>query len=268
MRFGRRRYLYAGLAGLGLLGLWLWLGRISLLQSFNSAPKLYNETNVLWLDSAAEVKQEFTATYPGLAGVDILVTGPKAKETTLTLLLRADCQTSADLRRSTVISAGRDGDGRLIYSFAFAPIDASTNHKFCFKLESNLSGEMSRGVGVLVNYANVYSAGRLFYTPPPKPLSAPAAESAEVADLPHRLFLPVLHKSQPPYEQADVGFNLRYNGPAMPALAVFWSRLLAHKPYLFGSSGFYLVLLLSYGVGVILLLRAAFGQAEKKDLPG
>lgn len=251
-----------GLLLLVLLTLWLFLGRLSLFESLNSAGKLYNGSDIIWLDSTGDIKQDFTATYPGLAGIDILVHGPKVNEVAVTLVVREDCQTSADLRRSTTISPGQDSDGRPIYSFTFAPIDESANRKFCFELETNSANE----VGALVNYVDVYPAGDLWYTPPPKPPVSSVAEPAVTSqiDLPYRLFLPLLQKSEPSYDRADIAFDLHYNGPAALSLVTLGARLVAHKHYLFGSLTFYLFLLLSYLGGIILLLRVTLSQEVVK----
>lgn len=251
-----------GIILLALLILWLFLGRLSLFESLNSAGKLYNGNDIIWLDSAGEIKQEFTAIYPGLAGIDILVTNPKVNQVAVTLVVRESCQTSADLRRNTVISPEQDSDGRAIYSFTFAPVDESANRKFCFELETNAANKM----GVLVSYVDVYPDGELWYTPPPKPPVSPAAEPAVITqiDLPYRLFLPLLQKSEPSYDQADIAFNLHYNGPAALTLTTFGARLVAHKHYLFGSLGFYLFLLLGYLGGIILLLRVTLSQRAVK----
>ena len=71
--------------------------------------------------------------------------------------------------------------------------------------------------------------------------------------LEHRVWLPMIIK-QPDYQsQFDIGFQLYYRGRTADTLKVLLAQLAAEKPYVWGTPGFYLILLGLYIIVLIML---------------
>jgi hypothetical protein len=233
------------IAGTGFL-----LGESRLYQNAHYG-KLY-ENNILWLAKGGDVKQEFVATYPGLSQVDVFVTPQLSfEQATLTLYLRDTCWAESDLRIEASSLPGGKVDGQSFYTFRFAPLAESRDQKYCFILTSDIPADSKKLVGILASQANAYLEGQAFYDQPDTsgvPASSPSSGKA-------KLFLPIIRRpALSDYNNIDIAFQTHYDSEHLRIAAVFLTRLIEHKPFIWGSPGFYLLLLAANGVGITVLM--------------
>jgi len=264
-------YLSLGLlAVLFIAGIiWLIAGRISLFQSssytsrfaLDTALELYQE-NVLWLDEETNVKQTFTAVYPGLHQVSVFFVDNtqelSEQDISVVFLLKEHCDSPQSIRRVVATTADMENDS--FYPFTFVPIDESAGETYCFVVES-VQDLDEQSIGVWASAHDVYAAGQAFYQPPPSPEDAQteipdSIDVERLANLEYRVFLPVIQAvpEELPLE-FDAGFQLHYNGRPIDAWSTFMDRLVSHKSYFWGNKVFYVVLVGVYFVGVFLLAR-------------
>jgi hypothetical protein len=67
--------------------------------------------------------------------------------------------------------------------------------------------------------------------------------------LPYKIYLPLVSRAGNTGDstpRADIGFLLHYNGLPGPTLQTFAARLTANKPFVWGTVGYYVGLLLAY----------------------
>ncbi|GIK39950.1 MAG: hypothetical protein BroJett011_37830 [Chloroflexota bacterium] len=255
----RLSYLLLSLLFLLLFGMGGSIGQGSLYLSRYSG-KLY-EANVLWLSQRGKVEQEFVANYPGLSRIDVFVKwqNDSPEETPVSFYLRETCDAENNINTQQAMYPSGKVEDRTFYSFSFSPLSESTNRKYCFVLKSNTPDDDKNLIGVLASSADIYPEGRAFYQPPPlsktgsEHLNAPIPRSD--SSLEYRLFLPIILVTTPNYENIDLAFQLHYNmGWRLETFSVFFMHLAEHKPYLWGSPWFYIILMIVYISGVTIFI--------------
>jgi hypothetical protein len=246
----RLSFLILGLTLLLLLGAWWSIGQGRLYLSTYSG-KLY-DANVLWLNQKSEVKQEFVANYPGLSQVDVFIKwqNDSPDKTPITFYLRETCDGENNLNAQQATYPSGMIDGRTFYSFSFPPLAESINQKYCLILKSDVPADEQNLIGVLASNADLYPEGRTFYQSPSSPKIGPDSVKAPVllshSSIEHLLFLPIILTATPDYKNIDVAFQLHYAGWHFETLSAFFMQLVGHKPYLWGSPWFYIILVIFY----------------------
>ena len=228
--------------------------------------KLYG-ANILWLAKGGDVKQEFVSNYPGLTQVDVFVTaqGSAPDEAPVTFHLRSSCQAASDLRTQVALLPGDKIDGQAFYTFQFAPLAESSGQRYCFILTSDKPGDDKNLIGILASQANAYLEGRAYYDQPP--LASPTADipktTASTASLSgtSKLFLPIVRLDLPNYDNIDVAFQIQYDSSYLSTAEVFFTRLVEHKPYIWGQPAFYITLLVIYAFGITILISLVIWKA-------
>jgi len=253
---------------LTLAGSWLLTGRLAIFVTSNH-PRLF-QGSTFWLLQGAEVGQAFVSSYPGLSGVSVLLVGREESgdnSTVLIFRLKESCASKDDLRRvRAIVPHAENLNGTIFYPFTFTPIDESTNRTFCFLLESISEQEQETIVGVRTSRVDVYPSGQAYYQlPPEKAKIAPVMDETTGSKLAWQVFLPIIDKeSSKPHNvfESDVGFQLHYNGRPHETFQVFMTHFVDLKPYFFGSTGFYIILLVLYFIGLFLLIHTVLIRSK------
>ncbi len=255
-------YLILSLPLVLLFGVGWLIGQGSLYLSTYSG-KLY-DANVLWLSQRGKVEQEFVANYPGLTGIDVFVKwqNDSSEKTPISFFLRKTCDAKDNLIAQQAMYPSGKLDNRTFYSFNFSPLNESTSKKYCFILKSNIPDDGKNLIGVLASSADVYPEGRVFYQSPPSPKTGSDHVSAPIpwndSKPGHHLFLPIIRVTTPDYENIDLAFQLHYAGWRFETFSVFFTHLVGHKPYLWGSPWFYIILIIVYISSVTFFIGTTF----------
>ncbi len=247
------------LAGaVALLGVTLWLsgagGRVAHVERTRQKLLLYRG-GAAALAPGSRVEQQFTAFYPGLSALDVLVyVFPGTPGRTLTVRLRRACTDPGDIF-ATSETLPQEG-GPYFYTITLPqPLDDSAGKGYCLLLDAP-QATGPEGIVLPLSEGDLYPHGRLTVFEPPPPPPTPAADIA--TELPYKIYLPLVIRELQPGPVADIGFLLHYEGLPGPTLQTFAARLTANKPYLWGSAWFYVGLLLAYLVllgGLALVAR-------------
>jgi hypothetical protein len=248
---------------------WLAAGRLSLFQSSSymsafasdKALELYH-ANVLWFAAGTNVKQSFTAVYPGLAEVSILWARQEemAQNTTMTFKLKESCDALDSLRQVVIPLSEIENDK--FYSFTFTPIDGSTGQTYCFILQPDPT-LIEKNIGVWASGYDVYAEGSAFYQAPSDPIpSTPIADEQATMAIQknggeYKVFLPLVLAGKPAGlpPAFDTGFQLHYKGRPIDTFFIFMDRLVSHKSYFWGTKAFYVLLVGFYIAGIFFLAR-------------
>ena len=151
--------------------------------------------------------------------------------------------------------------------FVFEPIDNSAYHDFCIVLESDVV-DKSNELGVYASWVDTYPEGTANYR---KDTILKDNDDIfrddkselqnEVTSSPtYNVWLPIIIRSEAGLTniQADIGFQLYYNGRILETLKVLLNYLSAHKPYLFGIPWFYIFLFVLYFIILVLFWLLVF----------
>lgn len=245
-------------------GLWCWIGRVSLFHTASYTSRfslgvgdLY-QNDVLWLEDDAQVQQTFVPRFPGLHQVSVLLSSPQPlkEEAVVTLHLKPSCTSPDALREVTVRLSPEQVVREGFYVFTFAPLDAVVHQELCFVLSHETDPLSENSIGVHISQNDIYAEGQGTYTSPQKPVNGAntAPDQKLSPSTAYRTYLPLVHRL-PRNTDFDIGFELYYRGTPFQTIQALAAQLTAHKPSIFGNPGFYLVLVIAYGVGLGFLLR-------------
>lgn len=203
---------------------------------------LYHDSAVQ-LAPGVKVVQEFTAFYPGLSQLEVLLAGSPTATQPVDLHLRDTCHATDDIFTGSLLIPAQAAPQFYAVSLP-QPLDDSAGQSYCLVLES-----VQAGIALPLSDGDLYPYGQLnIYEPSPQPSPSPAATPAADAGaaMPYKVYLPLVVRSDAGKRNADIGFLLHYDGLPGPTLQTFAARLTANKPFVWGSVGFYAGLLLVY----------------------
>ena len=127
------------------------------------------------------------------------------------------------------------------YPFEFEPLNLPPGQDLCLELSTNgVAHQNNLAIGVSLGDAN--PDGEANYATPEPDIVAPANEMSTSAA--YRLYLPLIQRSSSAtsFQGVDIGYRLFYSSPPIHTIDALMARLVAHKPGVFGTRWFYLLL--------------------------
>lgn len=236
------------------------LVRVSWFETTRRKFLLYNGSEVE-LFGPKKLEQTFTANYPGLAQIDVLIEKNVVEGQPVIFHLRDRCEAESDL---VYITASLPLiEDFIFYPFEFAPIDNSTGQSYCLVLEAPEAGAET-AVRFRLSTGDLYPYGILKLGIPKvevdNPLSPSLPDEAANASSSYRIYLPIVIRATDAAKlKEDMGFRLHYRGLLWPTAQVYVSRLTANKPLIWGQPWFYGGLVIVY----VVLLAGLFYVARR-----
>ena len=227
---------------------------------------LYNGPTVE-LFGDRKLEQTFTANYPGLAQIDILIKENNVAGRPMHLHLKNTCNAQTDIARVTKnLPVIKDF---AFYPFAFTPLDNSAGQPYCLVLEAP-QANADAAVQLPLSAGDLYPYGLLtINSPPAEGKKNSVLQNNAGASFPYKIFLPLVMQGQDTGLEEDMGFRLYYAGFLLPTTQVFAARLTANKPLVWGQPWFYGGLAATYAILLAALFYAArqTGRGDKKKKP-
>ena len=227
--------------------------RISWLETTRRKLLLY-EGPTVELFQPKKLAQTFVANYPGLSRIDILFNKIDGQQTVI-FRLKNRCDSPADIVTSSIELPSLSEP--TFYPFTFSPLDDSAGRNYCLILEGS-TATPENAIQLQLSAGDLYPYGRVKVDNPQAdqnnlPSSGSSLPSASSHNhQPYKIYLPIIiNEAGDEFTTLeDIGFRLHYTGLLLPTFQVFITRLVANKPYIWGSPWFYGGLVILY---VILL---------------